>query len=98
MSPLYTFVTLDGDLYGTRASDNHIKALFTRGAHRNGHTADALCDALFRVKLMVRFRKREEMQASSVAFIVDALLEDRGERHLRGVTVTPHRGYGSCLQ
>ena len=94
LSPLYTFATLDDDLYGTRASDNQVKTLSSRKADREGHTADALCDALFRVTYMVRFRRREETQASCVASMIDALLEGRGERHLSGFTVTVDRGYG----
>ena len=94
LSPFYTFATLDDDLYGTRSSDNQVKTHSLRKADPEGHTADALCDALFRVTYMVRFRRREETQASCVASMIDALLEGRGERHLSGCTVTADWGYG----
>ena len=64
---MYTFATLDDDLYGTRARDNHVKTLSARKADREGHTANAVADALFRVTLMVRFRRRGEWQSTNVS-------------------------------
>ena len=58
INPVHTLATLDDDLCGTRAGDNQVKSLSIRKADREGHTADAIVDALFRVKLIVRFRRR----------------------------------------
>eukprot|EP00171_Calliarthron_tuberculosum_P010714 IDg10714t1 len=55
---------------------------------------DALCDVLFRVTYIVRFRRREQTQASCVTSIIDSLLEGRRERNLCGFIVTADRGYG----
>jgi hypothetical protein len=60
LTPMQLFATLDDDLYGTEASDNQVKTLSLRKADREGHTADAIADALFRVTLAVRFRRRGE--------------------------------------
>ena len=58
LSPNHTFGTLDDDLYGTRAKDNQVKSLSARKADKEGHTAHAIADAIFRVNLMVRFSRR----------------------------------------
>lgn len=56
--PLYLLATLDDDLFGTRAADNQVKMLSSRKADREGHSADALADALFLVVFALRFRRR----------------------------------------
>ncbi|PXF43989.1 hypothetical protein BWQ96_06222 [Gracilariopsis chorda] len=94
VSPNYTLATLDDDLYGTRASDNQVKSLSNRKADREGHQADAIADSLFRVTLMVRFRRRGESVFSNVRNLVDALLEGRAEQSIRGFVLTADRGYG----
>ena len=58
LNPVYTFTTLDDDLYGTRAKENQVKSLSARKADKEGHSADAIADALFRLTFMVRFRRR----------------------------------------
>lgn len=73
-----TFVTIDDDLYGTRAWDNQVKSLSNRKANKEGHTADMICDALFRVTLGVRFRRRGESQATNLDKLLDSLLEGHG--------------------
>ena len=55
---LHCFATLDDDLYGTRFSDNQVKCFSGRKADKEGHCADALADALFRLTFMVSFRRR----------------------------------------
>ena len=58
VSPVYTLATLDDNVYGSRAVDNQVKTLNSRKADREGHAADAIADALFRITIMVRFRRR----------------------------------------
>ena len=91
---MYTFKTLDDDLYGTRARDNQVKKLSARKADREGHTADAFADALFKVSLMVRFRRRGESQSTNVSKLLKNVIEGRGEQSLHGLIVTADRGYG----
>lgn len=47
--PLYQLLTLDDDIFGTRAVDNQVKSLSSRKNEIEGHTADSILDALFRV-------------------------------------------------
>lgn len=54
----YLLATLDDDLYRTRAADGQVKMLSSRKADKEGHSADAVADALFRVVLALRFRRR----------------------------------------
>ena len=95
LNPVYTFATLDDDLYGTRAKYNQVKSLSAREADREGHSADAIADALFRIIFMVRFRRRGEKQSHNVQQLVECLLEARGERSLHGLLFTADRGYVS---
>jgi hypothetical protein len=95
LTPMHTFATLDDDLYGTRAGDNQVKTLSIRKADREGHTADAIADALFRITLAVRFRRRGEQQSANVLRLISTLIEGRGEQCLHGLLLTADRGYGS---
>jgi hypothetical protein len=95
LTPMHTFATLDDDLYGTRASDNQVKTLSMRKADREGHTADVIADALFRITLAVRFRRRGEQQSANVLRLISTLIEGRGEQCLHGLVLTADRGYGS---
>lgn len=88
VSPTHTLATLDDDLYGTRASNNQVETISSRKADREGHTADAIADELFRITLMVRFRRRGVSQSSNVSSLLDAVLEGRGEHSLHGFIVT----------
>ena len=58
--PSFTLAPIDDALYGTRAVDNQVKTLSARKAGSEGHTADLMADALLRIKLGIRFRRREE--------------------------------------
>lgn len=91
----HTTVTLDDDLYGTRARDNQVKTLSSRKADKEGHSADVLCDAFFRITLGVRFRRRGESQASNVEKLLDVFTSGHGEMSLRGIVASADRGYGS---
>ncbi|PXF43284.1 hypothetical protein BWQ96_06981 [Gracilariopsis chorda] len=92
--PLHLLATLDDDLYGTRASDNQVKMLSARKADKEGHSADALADALFRIILAIRFRRRGEAQTESVKKLLSTVLDGRGEEANTGCIVTADRGYG----
>lgn len=95
LTPVHTFATLDDQLYGTRAEDIHVKTTSMSKADREGHSADAVADALFRLTLMVRFRRRGEQQAINVQRLIDNLVEGRGEHSLHGLTLTADRVYGN---
>lgn len=60
MHVLHLFLTLDDDLFGTRASDNQVKSLSARKVDKEGHSADAVADALSRIIFALRFRRRGE--------------------------------------
>lgn len=95
LSPTHLFATLDDDLYGTRAADNQVKTLSARKADKEGHVADAVADAFFRISLAVRFRRRGESQAENVDKVLQTLLGGRGEQSVLGFVVTADRGYGN---
>jgi hypothetical protein len=86
LTPNHTFATLDDDLYGTRAADNQVKTLSARKDDREGYCADALADALFRITLFVRFRRRGKAQAENVHNLLNCVLESRGEQSFHGFT------------
>lgn len=48
-------LTLDGGLFGSRAEDNQVKSLIFREADKDGHTADSVACALYRVVFGLRF-------------------------------------------
>lgn len=91
----HTTVTLDADLYGTRARDNQVKTLSSRKADKEGHSADVLCDTLFRITLGVRFRRRGDSQASNADKLLDVFNSGHGEISLRRIVASADRGYGS---
>lgn len=86
--------TLDDDLFGTRAADNQVKTLSARKADKEGHSEDAIADALFRVVLGLRFRRREELHTESVRKLLITVLDERGEEALNGCIIAADRGYG----
>lgn len=63
---LYIMMTLDDDLFGTRADDNQVETLSTREADTEGHTADTIACAFSRVGFVLRFRRHGEGQAEFV--------------------------------
>ena len=71
-------LTLDDDLYGNRAIDNQIKTISNRNAVKEGHCADAMADPFSRLTLYVRFRRRGQLQASSVHELLSTILKDKG--------------------
>lgn len=91
---LHMFATVDDDLFGTRAADNQVKMLSARKADREGHSADAVADALSRVVMALRFRRRGESQVESVGKLLSTLLDGKGQEALNSCVVTADRGYG----
>ncbi|PXF42597.1 hypothetical protein BWQ96_07692 [Gracilariopsis chorda] len=87
-------VTLDDDLFGTRACDNQVKTLSARKGDKEGHSADTVADALFRVLLTLRFWRQGEKNTDSVNNMLGSLLDGRSEEALNACHVTADRGYG----
>lgn len=71
ITPVHTCATLFDDVYWNRAKFNKVKSLSSRKADREGHSGDAITDALFRVMLEVRFRSRGETKAANVEKLVE---------------------------
>lgn len=94
LSPTQSLLTLDDDLYGMRSRDNQMKMLSARKADKEGYITETVCDALFPLKLRVRFRRRGESQFSNVEKIFYSMTEDQGKMSLHGLIVTVDRGYG----
>lgn len=78
-----------------RASDNRVKTLSARTADREGHTADVIVDALFRVTLAKRFRRRGEQQCDNARRLISTFIDVRGDNSLHGLVLTADRGYGN---
>lgn len=97
LSPSHLFATLDDDLYGSRATGNQEKTLSNRKAYKEGHVADVFADALFRITLAVRFRRRGESQSANVDKLLSVLLDGRGESHLLVLSLQLIVGMGSSL-
>lgn len=95
LSSNFTTVTVDDDLYGTRARDNQVKTLSNRKADKEGHSADVICEALFRITLGVRFRRRGESQSINVQKILEQFTSGYVELSMCGIVATADRGYGS---
>ena len=91
--PHFQMATLQDDLYGTRAQDNQVKTLRVRKADREGHQADVFADALFRMTLAPRFRRRGEKESQNVGKFLGGILDGRGEQSLTGFIITADRGY-----
>ena len=72
---------------GTRAADNQVKTISNRKTDGEGHVADVLADALFRVVMQMRFRRRHDNLESCVSKIVSNLLEVRGDISRQGMKV-----------
>ena len=86
-------MTLDDDLFGTRARDNQVKKLSNRKADKEGHCADVVSDAIFRIVLGLRFSRRGESQEDNVNKLLDSLLSGLGQVSVSGLVLTADRGY-----
>lgn len=73
-----------------------MKTLSARKADREGHSADAVADALFRNVLALRFRRRDETQLDLVRKMLMVLTENCGGDASSGCIVTVDRGYGKA--
>lgn len=74
-------LTLDDDLFGTRAVYVPDKMLSQRKADREGHSAGVVDDALLRVVLYLRFRDRGEPEVESVKTLLSSLFQENGKKH-----------------
>lgn len=88
------FATMDDDLFGTRSNNNQVKSISARKADREGHSADVIAEALSRVVIALRFRRRAESQVASVRKLLNISLEERGEISFNGINITADRGFG----
>ena len=68
--------------------------LSSRKADREGHSADAVADALFKIVFAIRFRRQGESQILSVRKLLSVLMDGRGEEVMGGCIVTADIGYG----
>lgn len=68
--------------------------LISRKANEEGHSADALADALSRILLTLRFIRRADPHVQSVKHLMDSFMEGVGEEAVNGCTVTADRRYG----
>ena len=90
----YSMLTLDDDLYGTRAADNQVKKLSARKADKEGHCAIAVADALYRSTVGVRFMRRGESQDTCVDKVIRYVFEEQGQVNINGVIMAADRGFG----
>ena len=86
-------MTLDDELFGTRASDNANVCISAKKADKEGHCADVLCDALLRAVTGIRFRRRGVSQDDNVLQLLKANVCGSGGLSLRGNKVAADRGY-----
>lgn len=93
--PQYEIISLDDDLFGTRAYYIQLKTLSARKSYEAGHTADVVSDAMFRIVFATRSRRRGESRVDGVKKLLDRLLDVHGENSLRTTLLTTDRGYGS---
>lgn len=91
---LYLLLTLEDDLFGTRATDNQVKTLRSRQDDRHGQSADAIADALSRIIFGLRFWRRRETQIDSVKTLLTYLFDGKVEEARNSCVVTADRGYG----
>lgn len=71
LSPNNTLVTINDDLYYTRARDEQVKSISNRKEDKKGYTADKICGALFSTTLGVRSRRCGEYQALNLKKLLD---------------------------
>lgn len=81
----YLFVTLDGYLFDTRAAYSEVKMFISRKSGREGHSADALADALYPIVLEMGSRRCSEAHLDSVGRKFSVVLTGWAERNLTAV-------------
>lgn len=67
--------TMDNDLFGTRETDNQAKKLSARKLEMEGHKADDICDASFRVKWAIINNNRDQNQFECVTKLICELID-----------------------
>lgn len=75
-------VTLDDDLFSTRAMNSQVNTISNRKADNEGHSADAVANAFLRVIIALRFRRRGESQEENVRTLFKKLVEGKGRNLL----------------
>lgn len=60
---------------------------------KEGHSLDAVADALPRIVFGLWFRRRTERQVEAMKTLVNVLLQGKGEEALNSCVVTADRGY-----
>lgn len=72
--------TLDDHLICTRASDNQVNSLNHRKKDSKGHSIDAVTDALGRVVLALRMKRRRGRQSKAVHALILELFRVLGQK------------------
>lgn len=85
MSSITSLVSIDDKLCGTRARNNQVKHISNRKADREGHTADTICGAIFRITFGMRFRCCGESQSVNLEKLLDCFVEGLGKILLLGI-------------
>lgn len=93
-TPLDLMETFDDDLFGSKASENQIKMSSARKADKEGHSAHAIADALFRLILVTRFRRRGEAQTEPVGKCWCFYCMEEGERQWMDILLRQTDGMG----
>lgn len=65
-----------------------------RKADKEGHSANAVDYALFRIFLALRFRRCGKTQVDSTRSLLEVLTDGRGKGATKSCIVTAERGYG----
>lgn len=95
LGPSSSFDAIDDYLYCTRSRDNQVETLSARKADKEGHIADAICNAQFYIRLRVRFTHREEGQKVKAKILLQYFTENRSDLSLSGLIATTDSVYGS---
>lgn len=88
LNVLHRFRTHDEDLFETRAAGNQIKMPSSRNADKEGHSADPVADALYRVILGIKFWRRGVRQKNLVQIVLSDILDGKGGETLSSCILT----------
>ena len=95
--PNFLTATLDDELFGTRSKSNPCKMLSSKKACHEGHCSDVITENHFSIPLRISFRRRGEKQMTTVYKLIQAFMNGRGEKSMRGMRITADRGYRSVF-
>lgn len=88
-------LTLDDDLFRTRAVDNPVKNSGTRKSDKEGHAADSVANSLSGVILGIKFRRRGEPEVDSMRSLLYMIFDGAGKEALNTYSMTADRGFGN---